>query len=66
MSFLKEIEKNLKIKAKIKFLKKQKGDVEETCSSIKKMSNYIKLKKRVDYRKGIKKFINWYLDYYKI
>jgi UDP-glucuronate 4-epimerase len=66
MSFLREIEKNLKIKAKIKFLKKQKGDVEETYSSIKKMSNYIKLKKRVDYRKGIKKFINWYLNYYKI
>jgi UDP-glucuronate 4-epimerase len=66
MSLLKEIEKKLKIKATVKFLKKQKGDVEETCSSIKKMSNYIKLKKRVDYRKGIKKFINWYLNYYNI
>lgn len=65
MSFLKEIEKNLKIKARVKFLKKQKGDVEETFSSTKKMNNYVKLKKRVGYRNGIKNFINWYLSYYK-
>ena len=64
MSFIKEIEKNLSLKAKIKYLPLQKGDVPETsCNTakIKKVLNYVP---HTNYKVGIKKFIEWYKHYY--
>tara|TARA_B100000965_G_scaffold400924_1_gene423720 strand:- start:631 stop:1650 length:1020 start_codon:yes stop_codon:yes gene_type:complete len=65
-SFIKEIEKNLKIVAKKKYFNLQKGDVIDTWSNtneIKKIANY---KSKTSYLVGIKKFINWYKIYYKV
>jgi len=64
IKFINEIEENLKKKAKIKYLPMQKGDIEQTLSCRKKISNYLSLKKPISYKKGIKKFIDWYLEYY--
>jgi UDP-glucuronate 4-epimerase len=64
--FLKIIEKNLFTKAKIKYINFQKGDVISTLASIKKLKKKIKYKPSVNLKTGIKYFIDWYFDYYKI
>jgi len=64
-SFLKEIEKNLNKKARIRYLSLQKGDIKETLSNTKLLDSVIKMRKsKTDYREGIKFFIKWYLNYY--
>ena len=65
INFIKEIEKKLDKKAKINFLPLQKGDVLETISSKKKLKHFLKIKKPINYKVGIKNFISWYLDYSK-
>ena len=65
MKFIKAIEKNLGIKAKIKFLNLQKGDVKETLADISDTKKYINYKPKTNVNVGVKKFINWYRGYYK-
>ena len=66
MDFIKEIENNLKIKSKKKFLPLQKGDVEKTYANTSKLFKNFNYKPKVPIKKGIKNFINWYIKYYKI
>jgi UDP-glucuronate 4-epimerase len=65
-TFINEIERQLNKKAKKSFLPMQIGDVQKTLSSKIKLSKIINLKKPIDIKVGIKKFISWYLSYYKI
>ncbi len=44
----------------------QTGDIKDTLSSKKKLSKYIGNQKTVNYKDGIKYFIDWYKKYYKI
>ena len=65
--FLKEIEKNLNKKARIRYLPLQKGDIPETLSNTRLLDSAIKIRKsKTDVREGIKYFVQWYLTYYKI
>lgn len=66
MSFLEEIEKNLKKKAKVKFLPLQKGDIKETLSSTRILDKFLNTKKKIFYKEGVKNFVTWYTKYYKI
>lgn len=66
MDYIKEIEKNLNIKAKIKFVGLQKGDVKNVISDNSKLIKITKLKKRKDYKIGVKEFINWFRTFYKV
>jgi len=66
INFIKAIENNLKIKANIKFTKIQLGDVPKTHSSTKKIKSWIDFKPKTKINFGIKKFIEWYVQYYKI
>ncbi len=66
MDFINEIEKNLKIKSKKVFLPLQKGDVIKTYSNTSKLFKFFNYKPKVSIKVGIKNFISWYLDYYKI
>ncbi len=66
MDYVKEIEKQLGKKAIKKFLPIQKGDIGSTFASKKKLYKKIKFVPKTSIKQGIKKFINWYLDYYKI
>jgi len=66
INFIKAIETNLKIKANIKFTKIQLGDVPKTHSSTKKIKSWIGFKPKTTINFGIKKFIEWYVQYYKI
>jgi UDP-glucuronate 4-epimerase len=65
MNFIEEIENNIKKKAKINYLPLQKGDVLETSCDTKKIKNYLNFIPKTNYKTGIKKFIDWYIFYFK-
>ena len=65
LDFIKEIEKEIGKKAIRNYLPLQKGDVRTTLSDsslLKKITGY---NPKTNYKTGIKKFVNWYLNYYK-
>ena len=65
LKFLKIIEENLKIKPKIQYKKKQKGDVIQTLSCNKKVRKFFNLGKSVNIADGLKKYIDWHRNFYK-
>ena len=65
LNFINSLEKELKIKAKKKYLPMQKGDVISTLSDSKLLKKITGYNPKTDYRKGIKEFVSWYLRYYK-
>lgn len=66
LTFIKEIEKNLNKKAKILFLPMQPGDVADTKSDISSLNQLVGFEPKTSIKEGVKSFIDWYLDYYKI
>jgi len=64
--YIKAIEINLNKKAEIILEEMQPGDVESTYADTELLEKYINFKPSTSIDIGIKKFINWYLDYYKI
>ena len=63
--FLNLIEKSLKLKAKIKYTKMQKGDVYKTHANISKIIKLTKIKPNTNLKTGIDNFINWYKIFYR-
>ena len=63
--FISEIEKNLGKKGKKIFLPMQLGDVEKTHGSNAELRKEFGYKTRVNYKKGINIFIEWYKNYHK-
>ena len=66
LDFINEIEKQLGKKAIRNYMAMQKGDVKSTVSDttlLKKITSY---NPKTHYKTGIKKFLEWYLFYYKI
>ena len=59
------IEKYLGKKALINKMPLQKGDVIDVSSNINKISSKLKYMPKTNVELGVKKFIDWYLDYYK-
>ena len=66
MDYVKEIEKQVGKKAKIKFLGMQKGDVKKTYASTEKLYKWVKYKPSTSIETGIKQFLDWYRIYYNI
>ena len=65
INFINTLETELKKKSKKNYLPMQKGDVHSTLSDstlLKKITGY---HPKTNYKEGIKKFVKWYLDYYK-
>ena len=62
--FIELIETNLKKKAIKEFLPIQPGDVEVTFAESKKLEDWINFSPQISIEEGVKKFINWYLQYY--
>ena len=62
--FISAIEKSLNKKAVKRFLPMQKGDVYSTLSDSSLLRRITGYNPKTKYRDGIKKFLNWYLDYY--
>ncbi len=65
-SYLKEIEKNIRKKAKIRSKPLQRGDVVKTHSDIKKIKKYANYNPTTNIGVGIKNFVQWYKNYFNI
>ena len=66
MDYIEILEDELGKKAKINYLPMQSGDVSETFSSSRELEKWINFKPKTLIKFGIKEFVNWYKDYYKI
>jgi UDP-glucuronate 4-epimerase len=64
--FIETLEKNLHKKAKKIFLPMQPGDVPATCADVDDLMADVGFKPATSIEKGIKKFLSWYKDYYKL
>ena len=64
MDFISTIEEILGIKAKKEFLDMQPGDVASTSADTVLLENWVGFKPRTSVKDGIKKFIDWYKDFY--
>ena len=65
-NFINLIEKNLKLKAKIKMLPMQPGDVNQTWADVNELKKDYKYSPKTSLEHGVKSFINWYKSFYNI
>ena len=65
LDFINTLEKELNIKIKKKYLPMQKGDVHSTLSDSSLLKRITGYNPKTNYKVGIRKFLNWYLNYYK-
>ncbi|MFW6138157.1 MAG: NAD-dependent epimerase [Spirochaetota bacterium] len=66
LEFISILEEELGRKAEKKLLPLQPGDVPETCADISRLVWETGFSPRVGIREGLKKFVNWYREYYNI
>jgi len=66
MGFIHEIENVLDKKAVLNFMPLQPGDVPETYADVTSLFDTIDFKPQTEVKDGIRNFVEWYLDYYKI
>ena len=66
LDFIKIIEETLRRKAKLDLQPMQLGDVKATFADIEDLTSAVGFKPKTSIREGIQKFIDWYLDYYRI
>jgi len=66
MDFISSIEKKLGRKFRINFKELQPGDVPATYANVNKLENAFNFKPSTCIESGVGKFIEWYLEYYKI
>jgi len=64
LDFIKEIEKVLEKKAKRNYMPLQKGDVKQTLSNTNLLKKITKYNPKTNFKTGIRKFLDWYLNYY--
>jgi UDP-glucuronate 4-epimerase len=64
--FIETLEKNLHKKAKKIFLPMQPGDVPATYADVDDLMADVGFKPATSIEEGIKKFLSWYKDYYKL
>jgi len=65
LDFIKAIENNLGKKALRNYMPMQKGDVFMTLANTKLLKKITGIVPKINYKEGVKKFVEWYLDYYK-
>ena len=66
MDLIKYLEVHIVTKAKIDFRPMQLGDVKQTYADIDYSKEKLNYNPKVNLNQGIKKFVDWYLKYYKI
>jgi len=66
MDYVKEIEKNLGIKAQFNMMPMQDGDVRKSHADVDDLVRDFEYAPKWNIKDGIKHFIQWYIDYYKI
>jgi UDP-glucuronate 4-epimerase len=65
IDYIKAIESALKMKAVKNLLPKQKGDMDTTYSDTSLISRLVNYKSKTNINVGVKRFIKWFLKYYK-
>ena len=65
MDYIKAIEDYTGLTANKKYYKLQLGDIPESYSKVTNTKKLISYKFKINYREGVKKFIDWYLNYSK-
>ena len=66
MDYIQEIEKNLGIEAKLNMMPMQDGDVKKSHADVSGLIRDFSYTPKWTIKKGVKSFINWYLEYYKV
>ncbi len=66
LDFIKILEIILNKKADLNFIEHQKGDVYETYADIGPMKQEFNYNPKTEIKEGLKSFVNWYKNYYKI
>lgn len=66
MRYIEVLEECLGKKAEKNFLPLQKGDVPDTYANVEKLVTDVGYKPETTVETGIKNFVEWYLDYYKV
>ena len=66
LDFINTLENELNKKIRRKYLPMQKGDVYVTLSNSSLLKRITGYSPKTSYKIGVKKFINWFRDYYKI
>lgn len=66
MEFIRTIEEELGKKAKMKMLPMQPGDVSGSWADVSDLETDMGYKPATGIKKGIREFVKWYLDYYKV
>ena len=66
MELIEALETALDRKAKINFMPIQPGDVPSTESSIHALSDWVEFRPNTPIKTGIKRFIEWYFEYYQV
>lgn len=66
MDFINEIEVALNKEAKKVFLPMQPGDVYRTYADTSQLENDVNFKPNTSIKDGVKAFVDWYIDFYKI
>ncbi|WP_269623279.1 NAD-dependent epimerase [Prochlorococcus marinus] len=65
MDYISALEQSLGKKATKKFLPMQPGDVPMTAAETNELESYINFRPKTSISDGIKKFVSWYLEFYK-
>ena len=64
LDFISLLEKELGIKAIKEFKEMQLGDVQKTFADIESIKSNINIKPKTSLEEGLKKFVNWYKEFY--
>ena len=66
LKFINAIESELGVKAKMKFLPMQQGDVPLTFADTSKLTQITNYSPTISIEEGVQKFVQWYRDYYNL
>jgi UDP-glucuronate 4-epimerase len=66
LHFIAALESSLNKKAKMNFLPLQPGDVPATCADVDDLMAAVGFKPATPIAEGIKKFVSWYREYYRV
>ena len=64
MDYVSAIEEALQLKAVKEFLPMQMGDVKATTADVSELESWVNFKPNTNVRDGVKKFVEWYKEYY--
>ena len=63
LRFIRVLENNLGVEAKMNFVPMQPGDVQDTLADVSDLENAIGYRPQVSIEEGVRRFVAWYRDY---